>query len=77
MLKYENFHPALLTTIPVAKQNTQNCFGSKAMGGFYESSFDHSRNSHKPLLELLSTRFSSYNSDHRVYQNSNDDPYYS
>ena len=48
------------------------------MGGFYESPFNHSRNSHKPLLELLSyppTRFSSHNFDHLVYQDSNDDPY--
>ena len=34
--------------------HTQICFGSKAMGGLYESPFNHSRNSHKPLLGLLS-----------------------
>ena len=50
------------------------------MGGFYEFLFNHSHNSHNPLLDeflsYLPTHFSPHIFDHTVYDASADDTYY-
>ena len=51
------------------------------MGGLSEFPFNQSQNSHNQLLDeflsYLPTRFSSHIFDHIVYDDSDDDPYYS